>query len=313
MKSPVTSRRPAVLFWIVIGVPIAALVAAFPIVCSPLFLKYADKHFLTAQQGAYSDRNRSCDVLIFGDSTTIAGLDPRIINEDTQLSACNIGVPNVTLLSLGTRTLDGYLARNRRPKYLILQFNALNFRKIPTGNPADANIEGLLPLLRNEGVGAVAAYMVKSPDTLIGLMHYTYYWGVLNIRDKLRHKRQADVFTKETGAYMILPVPPLQACPSYDPLPVNSKSLQWIQQLRERYSSAADHLIINAAPTSFCNAFHDQWRSALAGSLDSQLAIYPLADFADGYFHLSREGAIRNSDETAREIVRVSRDAVSRP
>ena len=266
----------------------------------------ADVYWLTAQRSIYETRNHPCDIVMFGDSTAIVGLDPRVISAATHLSACNIGVTVDTMRALGNAPLDEYLARNPRPKYLLLQYNVGNLEGVPSGNPKDETIESLLPLLRYGKTLSGLRHLLRNPDSFIGLMHYTYVLGPLNLRSRFI-KKDYPILTKQLGAYTVIPSPPLTACPASDPVPpkpVDAAAIAWIHHLREKYADKADQVLVDVAPTSSCNKYYEQWRESLKGEIDNTVTLYPLKDFVDIHFHVGREGAMRFSRETAQELLK---------
>ena len=293
-----------VLFWFVIGVPLLGLVLAFPLVRSSSFMKYADNYGLTAERALFEKSNQPCDVVVSGDSTSMMGLDPRIIENETHLSVCNVGATMPMIELLGLAPLDEYLSRNPKPKYLLLQFHVENLRELPNPNLKFESVEGFVPLIRYSGLLTAIRVMAKHPDAFIGMMHYAYVVSIHNVRVR-SIKNRVPIVTKELGAYSVMPFQPLQECPKVEYAPVQPEAGAWIQSLRKRYADKADYVIVNVAPTSPCNSQFSQWRNSLDGQIDNQLTIYPLNLFVDDYFHLSRNGALRSSAETAAEIDRI--------
>ena len=309
-ESVKSTRGFATLFWLVAGIPLAAVVLAFPLVCSPLFVKYADKYGPTAVRPLFATRNAPCDILMTGDSTSLVGLDPRVIQEVTHLTACNIGATFPVLAVNGLDPVDRYLERNPRPKFLVLQFSGSSFVTWPTPNLKSPNIEGIIPLLRYVSPLAALRLMVKAPDTFIGLVHYVYVLGAINLRQHLFiHKYERT--SKELGGYTVMPFPPLKTCPAYDAPPITPENLAWIRLMRSRYAGKVDHLMVDVSPTSICNRYYSQWNTSLSGQVDNQLDLYPLSDFVDSNFHLTRDGAVQFSNETARNILAISQQQPS--
>ena len=58
-------------------------------------------------------RNRDCDVLIFGDSTAMTGINPDVIERNTGFKTCNIAVTNAVLAVTDNLTLEP-LSRSQR-------------------------------------------------------------------------------------------------------------------------------------------------------------------------------------------------------
>jgi hypothetical protein len=296
-------QSPTLLFWLVAGVPLIALLLSFPLVCSRLFTKYADKPGQVSERDLYLGNNKPCDVLIYGDSTAVVGLDPRIISDGTHLTTCNISVMWPTLRVLGLTPLDRYLSRNPKPKFLLFQFNVDNMQQVPIPGLRETSTEAIMPLIRYDSPRTAFRVMAKYPDTFIGLLHYAYFWSLIDLRDKYVTKNYPAI-TEEAGSYIESGKPPLQSCPGFNPAPAGPQTMAWIDFLRSHYGAVADHVLINAAPVSVCNPFYPQWQSALLNKVDNRVVLYPLNSFVDADFHLTRVGAIRYSEDTAQEILR---------
>jgi hypothetical protein len=291
---------PTVLFWLLVGVPLMLLALAFPIVRSPYFIKYGDLYWLTAQNDLFEAHNRPCDVLIYGDSTAMSGLDPAIISRATGLSTCNIASTGGVLAVMGLEPLDEYLSRNPRPKFLVLNFAPGSFRP-PPFSKVPSNNDGYIQLIRHGSWTRVMSEMVQYPDSFVGLMHWVYHVGATNIWLHITgHKSPGSEGTQ--GSYIIHHVPGLKSCAPYygaKEIPQASR-VAWF---REHFDPRADHLLIDVAPVSPCNALFPQWERALSGATDNKLEIYPSDLFVDGNLHLARAGAERLSRETASEIL----------
>jgi hypothetical protein len=294
------------LYWIVLAVPVLALLLAFPLVCSRPFLTYADKYGLTAVRPLFETKGKPCDVLLFGDSSAIIGLDPRVIEKETHMSTCNIAATMPTLGLMGVAPLDSYLDRNPRPRVIVLQFTGADLKPLPDKNPP--NIEGIIPMLRYGNKFEAVKVIGKDPDTLIGLLHYTYFNSLVSLRARFITKRYPH-FSEDAGAYTAFPKPPLTNCPVYHADPIGPKDIAWLHFLREHFASRADYVLIDVAPTSSCNVQAQQWQSSLAGEIDNQIALLPITTFVDDVFHMTRAGAVAYSESTGREIVNV----MSRP
>ena len=297
---------PSVLYWTVLAVPVLALLLAVPLVCSKPFVSYADKYGLTAVRPLFEAKGKRCDIILFGDSSTIIGLDPRIIQKETQMSTCNIGATMPTLGLMGLSPLESYLNRNPRPRVIILQFSGADLKPLPDTNPP--NIEGIIPMLRYGSKLKAAKVIGRDPDTLIGLLHYTYFVSLVSLRARFLTKKYPH-FSEDTGAYTAFPKPALTACPIYHAGAIEGKDIAWIHSMRERFAGKADYVLINVAPTSSCNVQAKQWQSSLVGEIDNQIVLLPIDMFVDDAFHMTRAGAVAYSESTGREIVSV----MSRP
>lgn len=307
-------RRLALYVSIIAAIPVALLLLSVTLVISPLG-NYIDMGTVSTQRELYTARNRACDILMFGDSSAMAGLDPRLISAKTHLNACNIAVPASAITAVGLLPLDLYLQRNPRPKYLLLQFSPMDMSPTLDG-PKDPHvgIEAYNPMLRYGYADIALPRMLARPDMFIMLMAVVYGKGPQDLFKRITHAHPGAITSvPDAGSYIIVSPTasiPCQFHQKFESIPIGPRNIAWIQQTRRRYSQYADNVIINSAPVSDCDTMYRQWSSALSGVLDSPVKVYPDSSFADR-FHTTRSAAIRLSEETADQILALEKRASS--
>ena len=299
MPSAAHARNLALLAGIVAGIPLAALVVAFLVVNTSFFKKYADSQTVSSQQFLFETKNQPCDVLIFGDSTAMAGLDPSIVEGVTHLHACNFATNATTLGVMGMEPFSLYLTRNPKPKYLVLQFASQDLHETKPETAHLDHFDGVILSMRYKSWSETYPLFLHNPDYFIGLMNYVYRTGAIQLASSLRHSGSNAV---RRDSYFVMPRPALKSCALFASDPAMPDP-SWIQALRQRYTGAADHLIVDVSPTSSCNTLYPQWKSSLGNATDNSLELYPNNLFVDGSYHTSREGAIRRSNELAQQIL----------
>jgi hypothetical protein len=297
----VTGTSSKLLFWIIVGIPVSLLLLAFPAINSPFFKRHGDPATVSAQTGLFEITNRKCDILMYGDSTAEVGLDPVIIEQVTHLSACNIATGGPTLTVLGLDPFNQYLARNPRPRYLVIQFVSGYLHRITPGHADLDHFDGVIESIRFHGWIKTLPVMLRFPDYFIGLLNYTYKSGVTEIAMQLLGKRPHRNSLRP-DSYFVFQRPALTDCPIYNGSMV-LPDRAWITYLRQHYSSYAEHILVDVSPTSPCNHLYPAWKAAIAGTTDNELELYPNSLFVDGTYHTSREGAIRRSNELAQQIL----------
>jgi hypothetical protein len=82
----------------------------------------------------------------------------------------------------------------------------------------------------------------------------------------------------------------------------------FVRQLRDKYSGAADHLIVDVAPLSACDDKFDDIARALRG-MNNSFERYPVNLYNEGYSHYTRQGAERLSEEMAKQIETLQDDS----
>ena len=302
---PVTQpapRRPLRMIAIIAGIPLLMLVAAVALVDWPFFERYTDPDWITGARDLYTASNRPCDIVIYGDSTAMVGIDPRIVSQRTHMRACNIAPNMNSIMLVGLEPLDRYLARNPRPKILLLQFRASNMHPHPDPDDKRIGFDGYIPMLRYGYAARAAQKILARPDVLIGLMHYTYVLSWASLREHLHHP--VSTVQQDAGSYTILPQPPLSQCPTSEDLPLSNRNTDWVAQTRAHYAPFAGKLIFDAAPISTCSAYIvNAWNHSLSGLINNAVTVYPYTQFVDFLGHPTREGAIRHSNEIADQIL----------
>src|SRR5271167_557911 len=106
----------------VILIPLLFLLSSIPIVRSTSFPAESKDPFLLNLDYAFSLKHVDCEIVIYGDSTAITGIDPTVVEQSSGLKTCNIAQSQSILEILGTMALDTYIANNAAPKFLIMQF-----------------------------------------------------------------------------------------------------------------------------------------------------------------------------------------------
>ena len=65
-------------------------------------------------------KHQDCDVVLYGDSTALTGLDPDIVQRITGLKSCNIAEAGWIEDVVGTDfPLQAYLKDNKRPRFIV--------------------------------------------------------------------------------------------------------------------------------------------------------------------------------------------------
>lgn len=306
---PVNARRSLRLAAVIVAIPLGMLLLAAFLIVSPPYKRYLDEDWVTGAHDLYTASNRQCDVLIYGDSTAMVGIDPRIVSERTHLKACNIAPSMSSIKLVGTIPLDRYLARNPRPRYLFLQFRPSNMHPHPDPEDRRVGFDGYMPLLRYGYPAQAIRQILASPEELIGMMHYAYVNAFITFRE--RRKGYVSTVQPGAGSYIILTEPPLSQCPNQVEFPLVHRDIAWVEQTRAHYAPMADKLIFDAAPTSPCNHVVEEWGRTLSGLLDNTIEVYPTGQFVDTSNHPTREGAIRRSNEIADQILALENKARS--
>ena len=284
--------------------PLLMLLLTFVLIGTRAFQRYCEAGWISAQDRLYSTKDSTCDILIFGDSTAAMGLDPDIISRRTHLATCNFAATAPTLDLFGTKPFELFLARNKRPRYLLLHFRPTSMTRHIPGFADGEYLQAIVPMLRHGYAYLALPKMITRPTLVIDFMYYAYYMGPQNALFGLTHQGRANSNIEPMeGSYVINTNPPLKDCPKPNSVPLTAENIAWIQDLRQHFSPSAEKIIMNVSPTSDCNPLRTQWSNALSGITDNSLVVYPGNSFVDDWDHPTRETAIRLSNETADQIL----------
>ncbi|ADW67554.1 hypothetical protein [Granulicella tundricola] len=125
-----SSRRRSLVLYLLplILVPyLLLLIALFLVPSRWLAVRSGNTYLANLGYGA-TLHHADCQIVVYGDSTAMVGIDPAVLRERTGLSACNIAeFEGMTILN-GTMIVDQYLAQNQRPKYLVFLYTPEDFQ-----------------------------------------------------------------------------------------------------------------------------------------------------------------------------------------
>jgi len=288
----------------ILAIPLICCALSFPIVDSNFFRGYADPQWVRSSSQIYSSRNADCEIVIFGDSTAITGIDPKIVEAATHMHTCNLAQTKGVLAVLGTSALDVYLRNNARPRILLIQFAGADFYSPGSWRDTTAYMEGVVPMLRFYPRRQFLKAIVRHPEIYMGMMHYAYITGLINLlrnrfhRTVLPHSEQTPI-----DVHFVRAVPAFKNCDRVEDLdPIfHAPDARFIRALRQHYSGMADHLILDAAPLSECDKRIGFLDRTLSG-IDNKEEPYPVTLFNEGYEHYTAAGARRLSNEIAAQI-----------
>lgn len=299
-----------------VAIQVGALILTLLVAATPWFISHRDLSLM-----GYSLRlkNQSCDVLIYGDSSALTGLDPRVIQQISGLKTCNISEGTTIQSVVGSNfALDAYLRNNKRPRFLLEMFTPAIYR--PYRRPFEEyHIEGMVYGLRYD----------HSPR---------FYWGLL------RHPKWVAKFAIWAGHAMLqdffaspfrassprfpldmqkllrdnqhglwqFPLPAQKTCTriAFNPTLI-PRDPDGLSEVRRRYGAAGTQVIFNVSPVPFCDLMYDAYRQRTEGLHDNAFERLPISYFNQGDVHFSPEGSRYISIEAGNQILQLEREAAN--
>lgn len=295
---PNRGRSALILYCLAVAItPFVIIIAGFFIVQTSWFVAKDRNTFIANLGYGLKLTNSDCRIVIYGDSTALAGLDPDLIGKQTGLPTCNISeTAGVTSVN-GMDVLDVFLRRNPRPRVIVLDFAEDDF---PPNWKASLT-EGILLRLRERPVADTVGILLRHPEDTLRFATLGAREALMSLNNK-RLPASAYSIRREHRGYLPIPGEPLTEC---------SKSgtdrqgrdhgvdRSWVASLRSRYAGGNTIVLVTVTPENRCDVNSAAY-AALPPWTDNRPTMYPLEYFnGSGHLHMTRPGAIRFSNEMA--------------
>lgn len=279
-------------------IPLAFLGSSILIVRSTSFPVVSADPFLLNLDYAFDLKHVDCEVVIFGDSTALTGIDPTTIERYTGLKTCNVAQSRSALEIIGLFALDEYLKENAAPKYLVMQFS-------PETLAHDGKNffwpEGLTLLLRKKSFVEALPVLLAHPVETYNFAIWAIKASVNATIHRLPDFRSTEAIFRSHNGLLILPKAPQTACTSNPPYAPPKPS--WVRSLREKYTLNNTRVLIDVSPLPACAPNAARIAADVGGVTDNSLAQFPIGLFCDLDRHLTLEGAEFSSSSIARQIL----------
>jgi hypothetical protein len=305
-------KKPGRWFAIaLVALPLLLLGSAFWLASTEWFVANATPAYLRWMDAQYSIRNRDCAILIFGDSTALTGIEPRILTQRTGLTACSIAQTRGVVGALGTDLLDRYLQHNPAPNVIVFAFSPDNWHRQKQWDEI-AFGEGLFLMLRHYPASEWLRATVTHPAIAFSFALHVDELIIGKIAGKALRWSPMQLGPDpglELG-HMTMNFPAEDHCESHDlrtPPAARMPDPIYMAELRKKYSrsgttSAATTVLLAASPIPDCDPQFAWYSQQLAGLLDFPLRQYPITDFNSFDRHFTRGGSRRYSVELADAI-----------
>jgi hypothetical protein len=260
------------------------------------------------QDYAFSLQHEDCEILIYGDSSTMTGDDPALIETQTHLKTCNISQTQPTVLVTGMLPVELYLRHNKLPRFLVIQLAPEAFFQSHAMDQTAAFDPIMLMVRHGAGWATVRKLLTYPVQTL--------QYVSLVLQDRYRPNTRmaaafATTYDRSIADYatnrglLTLPKPLEIAC---GPLKSLGKAdFGWIDDAKRRYSALGVNVLIRVSPIPDCDGEIGIYKQALTSHLDGETLTLPLALYNDSDRHFTVEGARLVSAELAAKIVSMKR------
>jgi hypothetical protein len=290
--------QPRAYVLLMLLIPALFVASAIPIARSDSFPVESGDPFILNADYAFSLKHVNCDVVIYGDSTALTGLDPTVVERSTGLKTCNIAQAQSILHILGMLALDTYLKNNTPPRYIVMQFAP---ETLSRGRSDFFWPEGLTLLLRKRSLLEALPTLLKHPVQ-------AYYFSIWAIKAKVTSLTRLPIDFAATEAVfrahrglLTLPKPPQTGC--LNNLAYARPTVEWVRGLKDKYGNQGTRVVVNVSPLPACSPIVPRVAAETRNVTDNTLSVFPIGLFCDLDRHLTLEGAERASLELAEQLV----------
>jgi hypothetical protein len=279
---------------------VLAIPAGIALGCSNFFLNHGASVWVRSNDAVFDMEDRNCDVLIYGDSTAMTGINPEIVESRTGQKTCNISVTNAVLAVTGNLTLDHFLRHNGRPRVLLIQLSPDDFQLQQTSWHDTIYAEGLLELMRHGDRKQTRTLLLQHPHEAIAFAGYaagySAFYGLKQVWFHLTHQRPAEDRMAVRNGFFTPPAPARTSCDTAaattEPAPSEGpRSL--VESYRSGYASSSELVLVNVAPIPSCDPNLTAFTTELDGLTSNNLLPLPIGMFNDS----------RHYTETGSEVV----------
>lgn len=298
-------RRPLAYSMIAVLLPLVAIPAFILLGSSDFFLNHGASVWVQSNDAIFQMQGRHCDVLIYGDSTAMTGIDPSLVEKDTGLHTCNIAVTNAVLNVTNNLTLDRYLAQNSHPKVLLVQLSPDGFQRDSRIWKNSIYAEGMLEMLRHGTHQEARHMLMQHPQEAIAFAGYaagfTAYYGLKQALYLMTGTRPEEDDVRVHNGFFTPPAPARTQCEAM-PQAILSGTAQSFashvaSQYRTTYGQSKSLVLINVAPIPSCDNNLQMYQKELAGVTNNRLLALPI-----GYFNDNRHYTASGSEVVSRMI-----------
>jgi hypothetical protein len=281
---------------------------------SDFFMRHGASVWVQSNDAVFAMRDRDCDVLVFGDSTAMTGIDPDVVQRDTGLKTCNISVTNSVLAVTHNLTLDSYLANNPGPRVLLVQLSPDGFQPESNGWEQTVYPEGMLELLRHGSSSKSRHELFTHPREAIAFAGYAAGFTVYGLAKEVwfeatDRRAEENSVTVHNGFF----TPPSPASTSCDlgatfsnPKAGGSFPSRVVHQFQANYASRSTVVLVNVAPIPACDQNLADFTSELNGVTSNSVMPLPVGLFNDSR-HYTAVGSAVVSRLVAQELLSVAK------
>ncbi len=299
----------------------SALVALLPLIAIPIFILLGQSDFflhhgasvwVRSNDAIFNMHGRECDVLVYGDSTAMTGINPDVVESHTGFRTCNIAVTNAVLAVTDNLTLNHFLENNAKPKVLLIQLSPDGFQQENHAWRRTIYAEGLLELLRHGSPQEARHVLVTHPQEAIAFAGYaagfSAYYAIKDVWFHTTHMRADEDMVTVRNGFFTPPAPARTSCEAASATVNDAQGAfprTLVADYRANYADKSGMVLVNVAPIPACDENLAAYKSELNGVTSNSLLPLPIGLFNDGR-HYTAIGSSVVSRLIARELNEVA-------
>jgi hypothetical protein len=282
-----------------IGTPFLLLTAAILILPSQWFALHSQNTYLVNLAYGAKLNGADCQVLVYGDSSAMVGIDPSVIRARTGLSTCNIAEFQPMTMLNGTMLLDTYLEHNAPPRFLVFFFAPEDLD--PQSQHSNGPFEAIVYRMRQpHRLTSLVDLAADHPNELMAWVEQGLRFTLVNLFSKSA-SLETQHLRDRTHGQLPMNSPTRTACDSLLRNAPPDKS--WIAGLRTKYGHGVTTVFVDATPLATCDPSLPFFRQQLRGVIDNQMSALPVSSYnVDGRLHVNAQGSMLLSNMLADQI-----------
>jgi hypothetical protein len=243
-----------------------------PIARMPIFNRINSSYYGHILDYGFDLENQNADIVVFGDSTALYGVDTVQLSKDLGVKVINIPSIMATLSVVGERNLQRYMAHNRPPRLIVFYFAPwdLNYK-------ADNKLffEGEEQFVRHESVDQIAKLVRERPADMLA---FPFRFYVMD-RNKFH---QMPVLEGHSPYPKVIPLPANCEIPEKY---ASRKNDETALELEREFTSPVTQTMIYMAPLPNCRNAERVREEHFPGVDADPPAILPAQNFANDTFY----------------------------
>ncbi|MGI4830205.1 MAG: hypothetical protein ACRYFU_18675 [Janthinobacterium lividum] len=308
---PTSAITPLHYCLVLFLLPLLAIPLLIQLGRSNFFLHHGASVWVQSNDAVFDMHDRECDVLIYGDSTAMTGIDPDLVEGRTGFRTCNIAVTNAVLAVTDDLTLNAFLAHNGKPRVLLVQLSPDHFRPENHAWQKTIYAEGLLEFLRHTDPSSGRHMLLTHPQESVAFAGYaagfTAWYAIKDIWFHTTHLRPEEDTVVVRNGFFTPPTPPRTQCtPAASVVgPATPHEIAFsrgiVSGYEQGFENKAGVVLVNVAPIPSCDQNLAVYSSELRGITSNTLLPLPIGLFNDGR-HYTALGSQIVSALVAREL-----------